>query len=92
MSLTDLFWHLLAFVAPAVGLALLSVPLARLLLPSLRAAGWGRSFGWTLVAGLAALVAGLALSGRDGRIESYAAMVLATAAVLGVLAWRGRRE
>ncbi|MEO7150185.1 MAG: hypothetical protein ABIX46_00515 [Burkholderiaceae bacterium] len=91
MTLVDLVWHLLDFIAPALGLALLTVLLARIVVPSLRAAGGWRPVVGSMLASLVALVAGLVLFGRDGRIETYAAMVLATAAVLGGVAWRGRR-
>ena len=81
MSLFDLFWHLGGFVAPAlvlaVGLALAgrilgknSIP--RLALPAQAAINFA--------VGVAVLVAALAWTGQDGRMLTYAALVLACAA------------
>ncbi|MFN3611221.1 hypothetical protein [Tepidimonas sp.] len=85
-------FHLLNLVAPAWGLAALLAPAlawrgrAR---PRWRA-GLGHGV-WLGVWGSAVLIAGLVLSGRDGRMATYAALV----AVMGaVAAWRdgaGRR-
>lgn len=81
MDFWDLLLHLLNFAAPALavgwGLALASavlyrkVPAARMI--TARAA-------INCVAGLLALGLGLVLFGRDGKIATYAAMVLACAA------------
>jgi hypothetical protein len=82
-------WHLLNFLAPAVGVSLIACLLAKLL--------WRRELGgvawwrlWSCSAGLAAVtsVAGLVYYGRDGKMATYAAMVLACA--LG-LWWAGFR-
>jgi hypothetical protein len=81
MSLFDVFWHLAAFVAPAlvlaVGLALTSRILGknstpRLALPAQVAINFA--------VGVAVLVAALAWTGQDGRMLTYAALVLACAA------------
>ena len=92
MSLFDVFWHLAAFVAPAlvlaVGLALTSRILGknstpRLALPAQVAINF--------VAGCAVLVAGLVVLGRDGKMLTYAALVLGCATCQWVLVrgWRG---
>ena len=81
MSLFDVFWHLAAVVAPAlvlaVGLALTSRILGknstpRLALPAQVAINFA--------VGVAVLVAALAWTGQDGRMLTYAALVLACAA------------
>ena len=92
MDFVDLFWHLAGFVAPAlwVGLALAllakvfwrKVPSA-LGLPAQAAINFGVC--------LAVLVLGLVLTGRDGRVVTYGAMVLAAAASQAWLLRRGGR-
>ena len=78
--------HLLAFVAPALGVA----ALLWLALQARRATRLGRGgrFAVLLAGGVVVLVAGLVVFGRDGRMATYAALVL----VQGSLAWwlRGR--
>jgi len=89
VSALALLNHLANLLAPAWGMAAL---LAAAL--TWRGAGGGgalRRFGvhlaWLGVAGSGVLVAGLVLQGRDGRMATYAALVL----VLGALAaWRDR--
>ena len=90
MSPADAFWHLANLFSPAFGLALIAPSLAKLLWRhDLRRVAWRSLVGWTWLACAAVLVAGLVLLGRDGRMASYAAMVLAAAAVLW---WRGWRS
>jgi lipopolysaccharide export LptBFGC system permease protein LptF len=88
----DLFKHVLSFAAPALAVALVVTLAGRWLLPrsSPGRAGWV-FFAINSVAGLAALGAGLWYFGRDGKMASYAAMVLAvaTAQWLAGRAWRG---
>ena len=85
MSFVDLVWHLSGLVAPAVLVALLLWPAV-----AVRRQGRGRwlSLAWLAATGVLVLVAGLIWSGRDGRMATYAAMVL----VQGTLVWwwRGR--
>ena len=83
---------MLSFAAPALAVALLVAFGGRWLLP----AGAPRPAGWVLfainfLAGLAALAVGLWYFGRDGKMASYAAMVLAVASAqwVGGRAWRG---
>lgn len=80
-------WHVLNFFMPAVGLALL---LATALAWSGRTlVGFGRCALALFGVGAAVSLAGLLVQGRDGRMFTYAAMVLA----VGTLAawWRKRR-
>lgn len=83
MSPLDGLWHLLNFFAPAVFVGAASAAAAKLLWRrELAAVGWRRLAGWASGAGALALAGGLVVTGRDGRMGTYAAMVLATALAL----------
>ena len=91
MTLFDFLWHVLNLLAPAVGLAGLTVLLAKLVWwRRLKAAAWGPLLGWAAVAAAAASLAGLVIWGRDGAMYTYAAMVVATAVAV-LLTGFGRR-
>ena len=91
MGPIDFLNHLLRFAAPAFAVALL-VTLARpLIFPAgAQRLGWWSSFAINLVAGLLVLAGGLWYFGRDGKMATYAAMVVAvaTAQWLSGRAWR----
>lgn len=75
--------HLLNFFAPALGTAALAAALAKLLWRvELRAVRWRRLAVCGLAASSAALLIGLVVFGRDGKMITYGAMVLANAAAL----------
>ncbi|RPE64477.1 hypothetical protein EDC62_2296 [Tibeticola sediminis] len=77
------FWHLLNFFAPAAALAVYGgCLLAWMSGQRLGAAaiGWRIALNFALGAGV--LVAGLLLLGRDGRMLTYAALVLVVGSVL----------
>ncbi len=88
-----LFLHLVHLLLPAWGLALLLAPWV------VGGRGLGRWEGraralWRTVVvlgavGSAVLLAGLVWSGRDGRMATYAALVLTVGALAGL--WRARR-
>jgi hypothetical protein len=83
MSPLDGLWHLLNFVAPAIGVALLSASLMKLFWRrELAAVSWRRLVVWAAVAGIAALLAGLLIFGRDGKMATYGALVTASALAL----------
>lgn len=78
--------HIAGFVMPALGVALvlwLGLRVRRVGRPSAAA-----QFVWLFAAGFAVLLAGLAYFGRDGKMATYAALVLTQ----GSVAWwlRGR--
>ena len=81
--------HLLNFVAPALALAVLLPVFARM---TGRGEASSRSFalqsGVNFVACLAVLIAGLWLGGRDGKMLTYAAMVVVCASTQ----WAMRRR
>ncbi|MBI5259675.1 MAG: hypothetical protein HY855_24445 [Burkholderiales bacterium] len=83
MGFFDAVWHLLNLIAPAVGLGVIAATGAKLLWRrELAPVRWRRLVLWASAAGLSALLAGLVITGRDGRMATYAAMVVASAAAL----------
>jgi len=78
----NLFWHLANFVLPAVGVGALTAALCKLLWRrSLARTPWITLAWQASAAGLAVLVAGLVITGHDGRMITYAGLVVACAAV-----------
>ena len=83
MGLIDLLWHLLNLLAPALAMGVIAASLAKLLWRrELAAVRWLRLAGWGMAASLLALLGGLVINGRDGRMSTYLAMVLANALAL----------
>lgn len=89
MTFVALIGHLLNFIAPAVGVALLLWGMPRLW-PKARKGRWAARTELLGLCGLGVVVllAGLIVFGRDAKMFSYVAMVL----VQGTLVWwvRGR--
>ncbi len=87
----DAFNHLLNFVAPAAAMALLLALSGRIFgsKTPLALTWWARA-AIVFVVGVAVLVAGLVVWGRDGKMLTYAALVLACATCQWVLVrgWR----
>jgi hypothetical protein len=89
MGPLDAIWHLVNLLLPAAGLGLIAASLAKLLWrKALAQVSWRRLVGWACGGACLALLAGLVLTGRDGRMSTYAAMVLCSA---GALWWAGFR-
>ena len=91
MGFAELLFHTLNFLAPAFWLGLGLAVLAPVLMKnSQRVRAWWSQFALNFIAGAAALSLGLALLGRDGKMLSYAGLVLActTTQWLGQRAWR----
>jgi hypothetical protein len=83
MTPLEFFGHLAGFVAPAVGVAFLLWGVPRLRRAGRNAPGARLEAFMLVVAGIAVLLGGLMFFGRDGKIATYAALVL----VQGTLAW-----
>ena len=78
MGAFDAFWHLLNFFGPAIGLGLLAPSMAKLLWRhALKTVSWARLCAWVSVACAVVTIAGLIVFGHDGKMATYAAMVLA---------------
>jgi hypothetical protein len=91
LSPLDFATHLLSFVAPALAVAVLVGLAGRFVLPRAgRPQRWWLPFVLNFLAGVLALAAGLWYFGRDGKMATYAAMVLAIATCqwLSGRAWR----
>jgi len=83
MDVLDGLWHLLNFWAPAVGVGALAAALSKLLWRhELAGVRWRRLALAGSLASAVVLLAGLVLTGRDGRMLTYAAMVAACALAL----------
>lgn len=92
MSPLDALWHVLNFLFPAFGVAVLASVVAKLLWRrELTGVGWRRLILWAAAAGAMALVGGLLVFGRDGKMATYATLVLATAAALWWVGFGARR-
>ncbi len=87
MTFFALLWHLAGFLAPALGLAA-ALWTAPRLWKRARAARWSARTEALMLcgAGVAVLLAGLIVFGRDGKMFTYTALVLAQASV----AWWNR--
>ncbi|HWH74085.1 MAG TPA: hypothetical protein VNV16_07485 [Methylibium sp.] len=91
MSALDALLHLANFVLPALLLGGIAAALAKLAwFRALRPVPWLRLAGWASGGTLGALLGGLVVTGRDGAMATYGAMVLACAASLAWAGW-GRR-
>jgi hypothetical protein len=90
MDFIDGLLHVANFFAPALGVGALGALLAKLVWRrELRVVPWRRLAAWGCGAGALASFGGLVVLGRDGRIATYAAVVLAAAVALW---WAGFRH
>ena len=77
-----LIWHFAHFLAPAIGVGALTAGLCKLLWRrSLSKAAWFTLAWQSSLAGGIVLVAGLLATGHDGRMGTYAALVVVCALV-----------
>lgn len=92
MGFTAALMHLLNFVAPALVLALGLAAAARLLAPkAAQITGWWQQVAINFAVGSGVLLAGLVWFGRDGKLATYAALVLLCACCQWVLSGGWRR-
>jgi hypothetical protein len=92
MSLFGLLDHLLNFIAPALVVGLLVAAAAPMLMQKARPNhSWLTQSAINSGANVLVLLIGLVIFGRDGKMATYAAMVLACASSqwFGAKAWRG---
>jgi hypothetical protein len=92
MSLLGLLIHLFNFVLPALAVGSLLAALVPLLMKKLRPHhSWLTQTAINFASGLLVLLAGLVVFGRDGKMATYAAMMLACASSqwFAGKAWRG---
>jgi hypothetical protein len=75
--------HIAGFIAPAVFMALILWAVPRLRRRGRASPGAGLEAFMLVVAGIVVLLAGLVVLGRDGKMATYAALVV----VQGTLAW-----
>ncbi len=90
MTFAQSLFHLANFVLPALALAVL-MPLAGRWVMGRAGVAWWRRVFWHAVVGSLVLLAGLLLQGHDGRMATYAALVLVAASLEWLLhrGWRG---
>jgi hypothetical protein len=83
MGPLDAFWHLLNLFGPALGVGAMAAALAKLAWRrDLAGRPWRALAGPAMLAGVGVTLAGLVLTGRDGSMATYGAMVLACAVAL----------
>ena len=91
MGLLDLFFHLLGFVLPALAVGLLLAVFARLFMKKQPVSPvWWAQAAINSGVGVLVLLGGLLFFGRDGKMATYAALVLACASSQWLLlrGWR----
>jgi hypothetical protein len=80
MGPLDALWHLTNLFAPALSVGLMTALLAKLIWRrALSGQRWQRLALWAVCAATVAWLGGLFVFGRDGKMASYAAMVLVCA-------------
>jgi hypothetical protein len=80
VSPSNALWHLLNFFAAAAVTGLLTAAMARLVWRrALQHVGWWRLVAWAIGPAVLVSIVALVLTGRDGRMGSHAAMVVACA-------------
>ena len=79
----DALWHVFNFFAPAAGVALFASALCKLLWRrELAGVAWYRLALWAAAGGALALIGGLVVFGRDGKMATYGALVALSALAL----------
>jgi hypothetical protein len=87
---TDALWHIANFFAPALGVGLLAAAATKWLWRhELAGIAWLRLAAWASAAMSAVLLVGLVVFERDGKMITYAAMLVACAVALW---WAGFRR
>ncbi|MBL8349201.1 MAG: hypothetical protein JNL87_02715 [Burkholderiaceae bacterium] len=93
MGPVDALWHLLNLLAPGLGLGVIAAAMVKVLWRrELASVPFGRLARWGALASTVALLGGLVITGRDGRMATYAAMVVACALALWWAGFGARRR
>jgi hypothetical protein len=79
MSWDDVLWHVLNFAMPALVLSLGMTAWGSFQFRRQTQVAWGVRWAVNALGGLAVLVAGLVMTGHDGKMATYGAMVLVSA-------------
>lgn len=92
MGPVDLAWHAFHLVLPGLLTGAIAAAFCKgLWRQALRPVSWRRLATWASSAACLGLIAGLLLFGRDGRMATYALMLVLTACALAWSGW-GRRQ
>lgn len=92
MGPLDALWHLFNFLLAPIGLGLLAAALCKLAWwRALKSTPWTRLAGHAIGAGILIQIIFLVWLGRDGRMLTYAALVVGTALSLWWTAFGPRR-
>ena len=90
MGPLDALWHLANFFGPAIGVGLIASGLCKLVWwKALRSVAFSGLALWAMAAGAVALVSGLVIFGRDGRMATYGLLMATTSLALW---WRALRH
>ncbi len=90
MQLADAFWHIANFFAPALAVGLLAAAASKALWRhELASIGWLRLAAWAGAAMAVVSILGLVIFEHDGKMITYAAMLVACVAALW---WAGFRR
>ena len=93
MGALDVLWHLSNFLAPAFGVGVVAAWLAKVFWwRELKGVSGWRMAAWAVPVSSLVLIAGLLWHGQDGKMSTYAAMVLACALALWGAGWHGSRH
>ncbi len=93
MDFLAALWHLLNFFASSVGMGFFASLMVRVFWRrETRGTAWWRLWAWSACASALAAAGGLIVFGRDGKMATYFAMVLACAASLWWLGLRPGRQ
>ncbi|MEO5881633.1 MAG: hypothetical protein ABIQ06_04400 [Caldimonas sp.] len=91
MNPVDAFWHFANFFAPAVVTGFIAAGATKLLWRrQLAGVGWGRLGVWASATMAAVLAIGLVFFEHDGKMATYAVMVVACALALWWVGFRNR--